>query len=124
MRRARVLSGWSPPPARPVFYLTGIMLLGLSAAMLLPAAADALAGSPNWKAFLLAGLITFVFGAALSRWARCRLSGGLTVRQAFLLTPFAWATLVVFGAIPLYISDHAQLTDNFTNAFFETMSGL
>ena len=26
--------------------------------------------------------------------------------------------------MPLYISDHSQLRDNFTNAFFETMSGL
>jgi len=46
------------------------------------------------------------------------------LRQAFLLTPFAWTTLVLFGAIPLYISDYAQLKDSFTNAFFESMSGL
>jgi trk system potassium uptake protein TrkH len=30
----------------------------------------------------------------------------------------------VFGAIPLYISDYAQLRDSFTNAFFESTSGL
>ena len=124
MREASVLGGWSPPPTRPVFYLTGIMLVALSAAMLLPATADALVGSPNWKSFLLAGMITFASGAGLSRWARCRLTGGLSVRQAFLLTPVAWTTLVVFGAIPLYISDYAQLKDSFTNAFFESMSGL
>ena len=109
---------------RPILFLTGIMLVALSAAMLLPAAADALAGSPNWQSFLIAGLITFAFGAGLSRWARCRLVAGLSLRQAFLLTPFAWTTLVLFGAIPLYISDYAQLKDSFTNAFFESMSGL
>ena len=51
-------------------------------------------------------------------------TGGLTVRQAFLRTPLAWTTLVLFGALPLYISDYAQLKDSFTNAFFESMSGL
>src|ERR671916_2684857 len=100
------------------------MLVALSAAMLLPAAADALSGSPNWKSFLVASAISCGSGAALSLRARCRLTGGLSVRQAFLLTPFAWTTLVLFGAIPLYISDYAQLKDSFTNAFFESMSGL
>src|SRR5918998_1932356 len=100
------------------------MLVALSAAMLLPAAADALSGSPNWKAFLVASAISCGSGAALSLRARCRLTGGLSVRQAFLLTPFAWTTLVLFGALPLYISDYAQLKDSFTNAFFESMSGL
>jgi trk system potassium uptake protein len=124
MRQTSVLRGWSPPQGRPVFYLTGIMLVALSAAMLLPAAADALSGSPNWKAFLVASAISCGSGAAVSLPARCRLTGGLSVRQAFLLTPFAWTTLVLFGAIPLYISDYAQLKDSFTNAFFESMSGL
>jgi trk system potassium uptake protein len=124
MRQRSVLAGWSPPAARPVLYLTGNMLVALSAAMLLPAAADAFAGSSNWRAFLLGGLTTFVFGAGLSRWARCQLVGGLSLRQAFLLTPVAWTTLVLFGAIPLYISDYAQLKDSFANAFFESMSGL
>jgi trk system potassium uptake protein TrkH len=52
------------------------------------------------------------------------LSGGLTLRQAFLLTPVSWTTIALFGAIPLYISDYAQLRDSFTNAFFESTSGL
>jgi trk system potassium uptake protein len=124
MRHRSVLAGWSLPAVRPILFFTGIMLVALSAAMLLPAAADALAGSPNWQSFLIAGLITFAFGAGLSRGARCRLVAGLSLRQAFLLTPFAWTTLVLFGAIPLYISDYAQLKDSFTNAFFESMSGL
>jgi trk system potassium uptake protein TrkH len=100
------------------------MLIALSAAMLLPMGADGLAGNPNWRAFLLAGVITFACGAGLFHTTRCRLSGGLTLRQAFLLTPVSWTTIAVFGAIPLYISDYAQLRDSFTNAFFESTSGL
>ncbi len=123
--RERSLSGaWAPPHIRPVLHLTGRMLLALAAAMLLPAGVDALTGDPDWRAFLVGSGITFACGATLTHVTRCRLSGGLTLRQAFLLTPVAWTTIALFGAIPLYISDYSQLRDSFTNAFFESVSGL
>ncbi len=118
------LGTWSPPHLRPVLYLVGLMLLALSAAMLLPAAADLVVRNPDWRAFLLGSGITFASGAGLTYLTRCRLSGGLTLRQAFVLTPLAWTAIALFGALPLYISDYAQLRDSFTNAFFEAMSGL
>jgi trk system potassium uptake protein TrkH len=124
MRERSFSSAWAPPYIRPVFHLTGRMLFALAAAMLLPAGVDALTGDPDWRAFLIGSGITFAFAAALTRVTRCRLSGGLTLRQAFLLTPVAWTTIALFGAIPLYISDYAQLRDHFTNAFFESVSGL
>src|SRR3712207_5771829 len=124
MHEARFPGGWAPPYTRPVFHLTGRMLLALAAAMLLPVTIDALTGDPNWRAFLIGSVITFACGAGLTHVTRCRLSGGLTLRQAFLLTPVAWTTIALFGAIPLYISDYAQLRDSFTNAFFESVSGL
>lgn len=124
MREKSFLGAWAPPYIRPVFHLTGRMLLALAAAMLLPAAADALTGDPDWRAFLIGSGITFACAAALTQATRCRLSGGLTLRQAFLLTPVAWTTIALFGALPLYISDYAQLRDSFTNAFFESVSGL
>ncbi|MBM1173612.1 TrkH family potassium uptake protein [Microvirga arabica] len=123
--RERSYSGvWAPPYIRPVFHLTGRMLFALAAAMLLPAGVDAFTGDPDWRAFLIGSGITFICAAALTYATRCRLSGGLTLRQAFLLTPVAWTTIALFGAIPLYISDYAQLRDHFTNAFFESVSGL
>lgn len=116
--RAKSFSGvWAPPYIRPVFHLTGRMLFALAAAMLLPAAVDVFTGDPDWRAFLTGSGITFACAAALTYATRCRLSGGLTLRQAFLLTPVAWTTIALFGAIPLYISDYAQLRDHFTNAF-------
>ena len=114
---------WSPPALRPVFHLVGGMLLALSASMLLPAIADAIAGH-RWQAFTLSSAITFACGFGLLYTTRCRLAGGLSLRQAFLLTPLAWTAVALFGAVPLYISDYAQLENHFTNAFFEAMSGL
>jgi trk system potassium uptake protein len=124
MRERSFPDAWAPPYIRPVLHLTGRMLLALAAAMLLPAGADALTGDPDWRAFLIGSGITFACAAALTHVTRCRLSGGLTLRQAFLLTPVAWTTIALFGALPLYISDYAQLRDHFTNAFFESVSGL
>jgi trk system potassium uptake protein TrkH len=100
------------------------MLLALAAAMLLPAFSDWITGDPNWRSFLLGSGVTAASGAALYRATNCRLTGGLSLRQSFVLTPLAYITLVLFGALPLYSSNHPQLSYSFTNAFFETMSGL
>jgi trk system potassium uptake protein TrkH len=100
------------------------MLLALAAAMLLPALADFLSGNRNWQAFLVGSGVTLAAGVVVGHLTRCRLTGGLTVRQAFVLTPLAYVTLGLFSALPLYVSDYAQLKDDFTNALFESMSGL
>jgi trk system potassium uptake protein len=115
---------WSPPRLRPVLHIVSRMLIALAAAMLVPTLADLGTGDQNWKSFLLGSAVTLACGTSLYYLTRCRLSGGLTTRQAFVLTPLAYTTLCVFAALPLYISDYSQLRDNFTNAFFETMSGL
>ena len=119
-----MIFNWSPPYMRPLLHLLGIMLISLSGAMLLPAAVDFAAGNPDWRAFLISSLATAAVGGGLYFFAACNLEGGLTLRQAFVLTPLAWTTVALFGAVPLYLSDYAQLRDSFTNAFFESMSGL
>lgn len=125
MRNALVAMGsWSPPPLRPIAYIVGGMLIALSVAMLLPAVADLAVANPDWKAFAISSALTLSAGLALFFGFRCRLTGGLTLRQAFILTPMAWSAIALFGAAPLYLSDYAQLRDSFTNAFFESMSGL
>jgi trk system potassium uptake protein TrkH len=100
------------------------MLVPLAAGMLIPAATDALSGHPDWRAFALGSALTFAFAFFVILSERCSLQEGLSLRQAFVLTPLAWLTIALFGAIPLYLSHYAQLGNSFTNAFFETMSGL
>jgi len=118
------LDNWAPPYLRPILYLIGGMLSVLAIAMLIPVGVDLYADNEDWKAFALSSVITFTVGVALLYFARVRLDSGLTLRQAFLLTPMAWLSVVLFAALPLYISDFEQMRDSFANAFFEAMSGL
>lgn len=124
MANLALRSSWSPPSLRPILYLIGGMLVALAVAMAVPAVVDAAVANPGWKAFALGSAVTFACGLALLRIAKCRLSGGLTLRQSFVLTPMSWMSVALFGAIPLYFSDYAQLRDSFTNAAFESVSGL
>ncbi|HVL73788.1 MAG TPA: TrkH family potassium uptake protein [Beijerinckiaceae bacterium] len=117
-------SSWSPPALRPILYLIGGMLVALGFAMIIPAAVDLWVANPDWKAFAFGSVVTLACGGGLVYAARCRLTGGLTIRQAFVLTPLSWASVALFGALPLYFSDYAQLRDSFANAFFESTSGL
>ncbi len=118
------VASWSPPRLRPVFFLLGGILTGLAATMLVPAAADLYAGNRDWRAFSLSSLITFACGAGLLSLCRCRLQGGLTLRQAFVMTPLSWTVVAFFGAVPMALSGYGPLAGSFTNAFFESMSGL
>jgi trk system potassium uptake protein TrkH len=123
LRERLTFGSWSPPYLRPVLHIVARMLIALSVAMLLPAIADLVARNSDWRAFLVGSGVTFASGLGLFYLTLCRLAGGLTLRQAFVLTPLAWTAIAAFGALPLYISDYAQMA-SFTNAFFEAMSGL
>ncbi len=122
--RVPAVRAWSPPKLRPVFHLIGGMLAALGALMLLPAVADALVGDADWQAFAASSALTLACGAGLLRATHCHLAGGLTIRQAFALTPLSWLAISAFAAVPLYLSSHGSLAGSWTNAFFEAISGL
>ena len=117
-------SRFSPPAMRPVLHLVAGMLLALGALMLLPAVVDFAAGHPDWAGFALSAVATLAGGGALFHATRCRLAGGLTLRQAFVLTPLAWTATTAAAAVPFWLSDQPGLSGNVTHAFFEAMSGL
>src|SRR5687768_14755332 len=93
------LGSWSPPRLRPVLHIVSRMLIALAAAMLIPAVADLATRDPDWKSFLLGSAVTLACGVGLYYATRCRLSGGLTIRQAFVLTPLAYTMLCIFAAL-------------------------
>jgi trk system potassium uptake protein TrkH len=105
---------------RPVLFLVGVMLAVLGIAMWLPAFADLAEGHPDWRVFLASSVLTVFLGVGLALANRVPVSV-LTARQAFLLTTAAWVVIAAFGAIPLAISG---LGLGYTDAFFESMSGI
>jgi trk system potassium uptake protein TrkH len=71
-------------------------------------------------ALLVSGLGTSLFGLIL--WIATRKSemGELGKREGYLIVTLGWIVMAVFGAFPFLIYGS---TPNYTDAFFETMSG-
>jgi trk system potassium uptake protein TrkH len=104
-----------------VFHALGLMLVVFSFAYLLPAATALIYGDGIlvWD-FLLTMLWTF--SAGLLMWlATRRYRGELSIRHGYLLVVAMWTTMPAFGTIPLLMMIPNL---SFTDAYFETMSGM
>jgi len=105
---------------RPIFLIVGLLIATLGGAMFLPAAVDFLADNDDWEVFAFTGSITLLVGLGLYSGARGTTTG-MSTRQAFIMTTAVWVALVFFGSIPYLLSGAVP---TFTDAFFESMSGL
>jgi trk system potassium uptake protein TrkH len=105
---------------RQVLFYVGLLLTGFAVAMTVPALIDAMAGDRDWFAFVTAAGIALFVGGSLMLATR-REGRRLGLREAFLLTASSWLAAAGFGALPFWLS---QLGLSFTDAFFESMSGL
>lgn len=88
--------------------------------MLIPAVADLAVGHEDWQVFLAASFSTSFIGASLAI-ANRGASRALNSRQAFLLIVMTWVVIALFGSLPFL---YADLDLDFTDAFFEAMSGV
>jgi trk system potassium uptake protein TrkH len=105
---------------RPILFIVGILLTTLAVAMVLPAIVDAAVGHPDWRVFLASAGLTMFVGVTLILTNRTG-DMSLNIRQAFMVTTASWTAVAVFGALPFAF---AGLGLNFTDAFFESMSGI
>lgn len=105
---------------RPVLFVAGMLLTALALAMLIPTAADALAGRGGWLVFLGSAAVTLFIGVGLVL-ANYSAALELTIRDAFLLTTLSWIIVAAFAALPFAFSD---LGLSYGDAFFEAMSGI
>jgi len=105
---------------RPILLVNGILLALLGLAMLLPAVADLTIDHSDAQVFLAAAAITLFVGVSftLTNWGH---AGNLNVQQAFILTTSAWVFAPAFAALPFVF---CELGMDYTDAFFEAMSGL
>ncbi len=102
-----------------VLGVLGAFIFFMGFAMLLPAAVDLFYGEQTWHAFAISAGIAFFVGGIL--WFSFRPEQELRIREGFLVVSLTWLTLSFVGALPFVISG---ILPSFTDAVFETMSGL
>lgn len=103
-----------------VIHALGMMLILFSATCIMPMITSLIYHDGTLIDFILAMLITLVAGALM--WALThRYKSELSVRHGYLLVVVMWTAIPAFATLPLLLA----LPDlSFTDAYFETMSGL
>jgi trk system potassium uptake protein TrkH len=105
---------------RVISFIIGAFLLILAGSMIVPMVTLVLMDEQeHLSAFLWGGLITALVGLALVATGRPK-DAHLRPRDMYLLTTSIWMAVCVFAALPMMFLQHLSYTD----AFFETMSGI
>jgi trk/ktr system potassium uptake protein len=99
---------------------TGRLLVLISVLMIVPAVADAIAKNRDWQVFLVSSLVLGTTGCLMAMAFRGE-DPPNRFREAIIFVNAAWFAFSLAGAVPFYFSD---FNISFTDAFFETASGL
>lgn len=102
-----------------IYKILGSLLFLESFFMLLCVVVSLCYGEDDLTAFLVSVLITQAAGLALRFFSR-NADNGLSRRDSFFVVTMAWSIFSLFGTLPYLIGGYL---DNFTDAFFESMSG-
>ena len=102
-----------------VFFTLGILQMVLGVFMFIPIILQFVYSEID-SSFFGASIVTIIFGT-LFFLSNLDHNKQLTLQQAFLLTALSWLSIAIFGSLPFFFSD---LNFSFTNAFFESMSGI
>ena len=102
-----------------VFFTLGILQIILGIFMSIPIVAQFFYQEID-SSFFGASIITIIFGT-LFFLSNLDHDNKLNLQQAFLLTALSWMSVAIFGSLPFFFSN---LDFSFTNAFFESMSGI
>ncbi len=102
-----------------VFFTLGILQIILGIFMLIPVITQFLYNELD-SSFFGASIVTIIFGT-LFFLSNLDHDKKLNLQQAFLLTALSWLSIAIFGSLPFVFS---TTEFSFTNAFFESMSGI
>ena len=105
---------------RPILNILGLLLCIESIALLIPMVFDYINNNEDWKQFFFISCLTFFIGLVLYVGFK-KEKMKINIRQAFLLTILSWLVIALFGSLPFIYSSSSL---NFTNAFFESVSGI
>lgn len=105
---------------RIIAFILGIFLITLAVSMLIPMLTLLFySRTDDLDAFLWSSLATAVAGVAMVSPGRPK-EAHLRPRDMYLLTTASWVVVCIFAALPMVLIQHISYTD----AFFETMSGI
>ena len=107
------------PNYKTVFFTLGMLQIILGIFMIIQIIIQYVYGEFD-SSFIIASIITLIFGI-LFVISNLDYDKKINLHQAFLLTSLSWITIAIFGALPLFFS---KLNLSFTDAFFESMSGI
>ena len=107
------------PNYKTVFFTLGILQIILGIFMLIPIIVQFIYNETD-SSFFGASIITIIFGT-LFFLSNLDHQKKLNLQQAFLLTALSWLSIAIFGSLPFVFS---SINFSFTNAFFESMSGI
>ena len=102
-----------------VLGILGAFIFFLGFALLLPMVIAFVYDEEVWHTFLLSASIAFITGGML--YYLFRTDEELRIREGFLVVSLTWLFLSLVGALPFVISG---ILPSYTDAVFETMSGL
>ncbi len=102
-----------------VFFTLGILQIILGIFMLIPVIVQFVYNQLD-SSFFGSSIVTIIFGT-LFFLSNLDHDKKLNLQQAFLLTALSWLSIALFGSLPFVFSN---VTFSFTNAFFESMSGI
>ncbi len=102
-----------------VFYTLGTLQIILGVFMLIPVIIQLIYNELD-SGFVSASIITIIFGV-LFFLTNLDHNKKIDLPQAFILTALSWISIAIFGSLPFIFSN---LSLNFTDAFFESMSGI
>ena len=102
-----------------VFFTLGILQVILGVSMFIPIIAQFIYSEID-SSFFGASIVTIIFGT-LFFLSNLDHDKKLNLQQAFLLTALSWLSIAIFGSLPFVLS---SVEFSFTNAFFESMSGI
>ena len=102
-----------------VFFTLGVLQIILGIFMLIPVIVQFFYNEID-SSFFGASIVTIIFGT-LFFLSNIDHNKKLNLQQAFLLTTLSWLSIAIFGSLP-FIFSNAEFS--FTNAFFESMSGI
>ena len=107
------------PNYKTVFFTLGILQIILGLFMLIPIITQFIYKEFD-SSFFGASIVTIIFGT-LFFLSNLDHDKKLNLQQAFLLTALSWLSIAIFGSLPFIFS---SVNFSFTNAFFESMSGI